>query len=453
MYKEPHLCTNGMSEANSVPNHHAGHADTTDVQTPSLNLLSSSGQNDADMIDIETPSSNQLQSSPQIDTDMTGVQTPSHQPMELQSPEPIERGFNVASLCNPNHEDPELRRVHGSGLSSAQLDMVQKPSWIQPSTCEQFGVYNQYKLTIYAAEFEIFLSGLTIDSIDRAIDCFNEAVNSHKILPSDFDPRKAQLSCARLLQLVARGSTATTTVNCIPSFWSNLDGLVHSSNMNAIEASMIHVFYMQGALKIHQWLLDIVPAAVERISKRTWLDELVADVRLALGRKGGATFSSQKYLPGLLAEHRAYHMEAKPFRYDQRELIITTVSSIVRRWLHFPPDEQSLLQLSLLDIVTSKSPTSILFLDKIWDMYRMPFSTVFHNPWNVRKSKTKLDTALRDFQQEYAAHPFATAGSLEHRKLEYLSKLIHQWLRINNMGTDDTAVTVSKANYKSTRFY
>jgi hypothetical protein len=250
--------------------------------------------------------------------------------------------------------------------------------------------------------------------------------------------------------LTAGGSTALTTVNDIPGFWSNLNGLVHSSNMNAIEASMTRVFYMQASLKIHQWLLDIVPAAAERISTRTWLDELVGHVRIALGRRSPATFSSQKYIPGLLAQHRVYNMEAKPFRYDQKELIISVVSSILRCWLHFPGDEDSLLQLSLIDIVTSKSPTSILFLDKIWEMYRMPFSTVFHNQWNIHKSKTKIARALLNFQQNYAAHPFATAGSLEHGKLKYLSELINRWLRINNIGTDNTPDVVSHAhNLKS----
>jgi len=220
----------------------------------------------------------------------------------------------------------------------------------------------------------------------------------------------------------------------IPKFWINLSGLVHSSNLNAVESCMTRVFCMQGALIFHRWLSDVIPAAVNRLSRNTWLDKLTWHVRSAIEQKKKATFDSADYLPNLTF-HQVYSLAPMHFRYDQTELIISVVSSIVRLWLHFPSDEFSLLQLSLIDIVTSKSPLSVLFLDKLWDMYKSPFSTFF-NKWNKKTSKTRMKMSLDNFEKRFACHPFATAGSLEHRKLEFLLQLISQWTEKNGVGAE-----------------
>lgn len=226
----------------------------------------------------------------------------------------------------------------------------------------------------------------------------------------------------------------------IPKFWINLDGLVHSSNLNAIELTMTWVFCMQDALKFHYWLQDVIPPAITRTSNpahipKLWIDKLVKDVRLSLDKGGPATFHSSYYLPNL-GFHSEYHMAPKPFRFNDVNLLHSIISSILRRWLHFPTDEDTLAQLTLLDIVTSKSPTSILFLDKIWDMYKTPFSTIFNKDWDVRRSKKRLIMALENFEKEFALHPFATAGSLSHGKLEYLSQLINEWMQHTGVNSD-----------------
>ena len=102
----------------------------------------------------------------------------------------------------------------------------------------------------------------------------------------------------------------------------------------------------------------------------------------------------------------------------------------MRLWLHFPADEFSLVQLSIIDILSSKSPPSILFLDKLWETYKTPFGTVFKK-WNTARSKYKIERELKAFEEEYSSHPFATPGSLEYKKLIYLDKLIHSWMENN----------------------
>jgi len=204
-----------------------------------------------------------------------------------------------------------------------------------------------------------------------------------------------------------------------------------------MECCITHVFCMQGALIFHRWLSDIVPATVNRLSRNTWLEKLAFDVRNAIEQKKKASFNSTNYLPNL-AFPRVYSLTPPNFRYERTELIISVVSSIVRLWLHFPSDEYSFLQLSLIDIVTSKSPSSVLFLDKIWDMYKSPFSTFF-SKWNKKTSKTRMKASLAYFEEQFACHPFATVGSLEHRKLEYLLQLITQWTD-NNGGTETTGM-------------
>ena len=254
--------------------------------------------------------------------------------------------------------------------------------------------------------------------------------------------------------MTERGSTATTAVRDIPIFWVNLNGLIHSSNLNAIESSITRVFCMQGALKFHHWLLEVVPAAVRRTSnvahKSTlWIDRLATNVRTAIGTGRGATFYSSDYLSLLFPCE--YTMKRQTFRFDETELLISIISSTLRCWLRFPTDEESLVQLTLVDIVSSKSPASILFLDPIWEMYQTPFSTVFNNNWDARRSKPKLTAALAKFEKEFALHPFAIVGSSSHHKLLYLSQLITQWME--HLGANSNmADTVSQATQHLARW-
>jgi hypothetical protein len=288
----------------------------------------------------------------------------------------------------------------------------------------------QSNLITILAEIEVFLNGLTLGSIDRAILAFKEGIKSRTILPPDFDPRRAQLACSRILRLTEKNSTAINNVYDIPKFWINLNGLKHSANLNIIESYITRTYCMQGALNFHLWLVDIVQQAVKSTSRHTWIEKLAWDVEMAVNQKRKLDFDSVNYLSNLTF-HSRYSYTPGQFRFEQTELVSTTLSSILRLWLHFPSDELSLLQLSLINIVASKSPSSILFLDKIWEMYSTPFSTVF-NVWVSRSSKANIEKSLVEFQQQFHSHPFATAGSLEYQKLEYLSKLISEWMGINS---------------------
>jgi len=226
---------------------------------------------------------------------------------------------------------------------------------------------SQSNLTVISAEISVFLNGLTLESIDRAILAFKEGIKSCTVLPANFDPHRAQLACSRILRLTEKSSTAMNYVYDIPKFWINLNGLTHSSNLNIIESCITRVYCMQGALNFHLWLIHIVQHVVESSSRHSWIEKLAWDVEIAVNQKQTITFDSVKYLPNLQI-HKSYSYTPGRFIYDQTKLISTTLSSILRLWLHFPSDKLSLLQLSLIDIVVSKSPSSILFLDKIWEM-------------------------------------------------------------------------------------
>ena len=127
----------------------------------------------------------------------------------------------------------------------------------------------------------------------------------------------------------------------------------------------------------------------------------------AINGKREVTFDSADYLPNL-AFHSVYSLQPMVLRYEATEIIISIVSLIVRLWLGFPSDNFSLLQLSLINIVTSKSLPSIFFLNKIWDMYKTLFTTVFKKS-DKRTSKTQL----KIFLEKFTHHTFATTDSLE----------------------------------------
>jgi len=137
-------------------------------------------------------------------------------------------------------------------------------------------LHSQYNLTAVSAEIEAFLNGLTMESIDHAIFAFKEGINSHMVLPTDFNPRHAQLACSRVLQLTEKSSTAMNNVYDIPKFWINIDGLGHSSNLNVIESYITRAYCMQGALNFHWWLIDIVQHAIESSLRHTWIDKLAS---------------------------------------------------------------------------------------------------------------------------------------------------------------------------------
>ena len=88
---------------------------------------------------------------------------------------------------------------------------------------------------------------------------------------------------------------------------------------------------MQGALKFHFWLLDVIPAAIRCISDPThipklWIDKHATDVRTSIRKGGGATICSTRYLPDL-AFPREYKMEHKLFKYEDADLLTSIISS------------------------------------------------------------------------------------------------------------------------------
>lgn len=320
-------------------------------------------------------------------------------------------------------------------------------------TCLQMSFTN---LNLYTAEFKGFLNSLNNDSIDRAMACIHEAIQSRKVLIPHFDPGRAHISCHSILQMTERGSIAMATVCDIPKFWINLDGLVQSSNQNSIESTITRVFCMQGTLKFHYWLESIIPAAIQRTSKRdhipkTWIDKLTADVRSSIlkgrGSKGpGTTFRSSEYLPNLVGIPMVYHMDPLPFKFDITDQLTSIISSILKLWLNFPTGNDYLAQVTLLDIFTSNSPPSVLFLDKTWEMYKNPFLTVFNNKWSLRRSKRGLTKALESFRKEFLLHPFAKADSISQARLLLLSELVEKWMNLSSVDSD--AVELVSEMYK-----
>ena len=292
---------------------------------------------------------------------------------------------------------------------------------------------------IIIAELEVFAKGLTEDSIDRAIAFFQNAINTRRHLPPDFHPKDAQEKCNRILELTANGSFSTDNVRRIPRFWVNLDALAHNSNLNALESCITRVFCMRSALRLHHWLLEVVPLAVERNSRNTWIDRLVWDVGIAMDGTKQVDFNSESYLLNLQEPSSFSFTPSTRFRYEKTDLLISTVSSIIRKWLRFPSDEHSLVQLSIIDIIRSKCPPSVMFLDKVWETYETPFATIF-NKWDVRRSRSRIMKELKAFEEKFSSHPFATPCSLEHQKLTYLNDLIQDWMGNKNSQTEESAL-------------
>ena len=297
-------------------------------------------------------------------------------------------------------------------------------------------------ITTCLAEFDSILNHLTNESIDRAIACFQEGLSTRKVLHGHFDPRHAQMTCHSILRTTENGSIAKNTVINIPKFWVNISGLTQSSNLTTVETIMTRVFCMEGSLKFHYWLLHIVPAAIHRISKpnhqaKLWIDKLASDVQTSLLLEHEASFDSSNYLPDL-PQNRTYTTTyTKTRRYENQEKLSSIMTAILRHWLHFPTEKSTIAQLTLLEIFLEHSLTSILFLDKIWEMYKDPFGTVFSYDWDIRRSNTRIATEMEKFKNRFALHPFAIAGSSSYLKLQDLSNVINDWIQYTSLAVAD----------------
>lgn len=321
---------------------------------------------------------------------------------------------------------------------------------LNPVVSTTFSQLRFMLITTHSAEFDSFLNGLTDESINHTMACFYESIGSRKLLPGDFDPRRAQMACHSILRTTNNGSVAMSMVNNIPRFWINITGLSQSSNLTTVETIMTRVFCMEGSLKFQYWLLHIIPAALNRTSNpnhqpKLWIDRLAADVQTSVLVGGDASFVSSNYLPNL-PYIRTYTMTCTKRRYQNQEQLTSIISSILRLWLYFPTEENSTAQLALLEILLESSLTSILFLDKIWEMYKDPFGTVFSYNWDIRRSKTKLAVALENFKKRFALHPFAITHSSSYLKLQSLSDLINEWFKYAGVSDSNTSEMASGIN-------
>ena len=140
--------------------------------------------------------------------------------------------LTLAFLCNPNDEDTSLRGNHTSELFSDVLDDEYDCELIFPMSTAQTNCRFS----------DVFMNDLTVESIDWAIACFQDGIKSRAVLPSDFDPRRAQLACSRIYRLTEKGSTAMTSMYDIPNFWINLNSLIQNSNLNAMGCCITRVF-------------------------------------------------------------------------------------------------------------------------------------------------------------------------------------------------------------------
>jgi len=71
-----------------------------------------------------------------------------HNPVDSQLPL-APGGMEIASLCQPNTEDPIIRQPQVSKLYSADLNTIEKRSWVNNSTCAFCLIISLYLPNIY----------------------------------------------------------------------------------------------------------------------------------------------------------------------------------------------------------------------------------------------------------------------------------------------------------------
>ena len=179
-----------------------------------------------------------------------------------------------------------------------------------------------------------------------------------------------------------------------------------------------------------------------------WLTRLVLDIKNYL-------YSRPKHPREF--QSTAYHSELTTTTYmiaprsrlpvestKHNNVIISSVNSILQHRLEFPSDPIAKQHACFIHAVTTEYGTNTLYLDGMWEAYRVLNShTKYIGPWRVSASFK----SLRHDEHCTDVYPLSNQNSIEHKMLHDLVDLLkglrnnsHSISHLNDISNDDLSI-------------
>ena len=166
-----------------------------------------------------------------------------------------------------------------------------------------------------------------------------------------------------------------------------------------------------------------------------WLVQLVQDVQesynLKLTRR---QFSSSSY--DITIPSPPNHCTTFQFQYERRKelqgsalrtQVLTTVGSILRLWLGYPPPDEGRIRAWLVHVLVNEIGRPVLYLNSIWKTYaRAKKRYVDAQHWNISSFKD-----VEPLKEAVANHPLANKSSPEYEALQEMGRLFDSFLADN----------------------
>ena len=299
---------------------------------------------------------------------------------------------------------------------------------------------------------------------------FESAMKAHKILKNACST--TGVLCASIISALDNQKEAIETATALSEFWKNVPDFETYVLFQAVEGRVSRALLMLSCCKAYQWVTSITTAAVKyRTNQNCWVYQLVKDVETEWSYRNcdsqhprEATFHSQTYLPSLASpsEAKVILRRLGMREDDQKELkLIQTVSSIIETWLQFPTSKDNKqndkVRCSIISIITTYMPHSVLLLDAVWAMFVKPYQLLIHGRPKQRISSPHTATTLKLFDKTIRKHCLIDSSSIEHRLLAVLTEQMESWFRLisSKVGTENvqTAPIYHNVSYDPHKYW
>ncbi|TFK73103.1 hypothetical protein BDN72DRAFT_246818 [Pluteus cervinus] len=290
-----------------------------------------------------------------------------------------------------------------------------------------------------------FLDQLNVDNIQKEINVFRNALQACENTPSLWGDMY-EISIADMpnitpmLDLLNRDPLSLDTAYKIPIFWKDVRRTTDVADVTSACLRLLRLRALQATVKIYQWLVTLIQAAVRwdaPSSGSPWLHKLVHDVQNVFYSPHYSfgtvvEFDSWDYLPALTYP-RTYSLVLPRFSSTPMDDIKAYSAIIARFWLGFPPDLPSLSVAGVLTELLDAHSIIILLLDPVWELFSSQGCNLMSSLKQDQRARPRYHIELLEtVSSRLKVHPIRDPASPECLKLQELSTSMSLWIGPQN---------------------
>lgn len=278
-----------------------------------------------------------------------------------------------------------------------------------------------------------FLKGLTVEHVEEAIQEFDEVlkISNKSLTSSSFEKTSDQ--CSTFLTSIVEKPVDKETAKLIPQFWAELKDVYDISLYSSLTTRATRALYMLTSWSTMDWITLTIADGLKGKHQDTWVALLLNDVKMTiqkahrLGIHGYGTLLPIKYFDNL-EDADPYIFKIPRLIMDKRaqdKSIAKVASNALKEWLKFPTTPSTIAQNALVGTLLKCGSRAILYLPKVWDMFRHPYAHVIHPPTiRLKPTQQRTQAALKEFDDIFKDHPLMDPHSLAGTRLSQLDDLI-----------------------------